>query len=199
TLDAREVEDILHAEQKRAASAGAARPDLDCRLVGDARYDAVAACDAAVAASGTATLETALLGVPMVIIYRMNPLTFALARLISNVPHVGMSNLIAGGRIVPELVQGECTPERIALELRRILTDLRAAGEMRTALSGVRSRLGRPGAIDRVAAAAWDMIGTRVGERAAGGEDEDGRRNERGTRADEDHEHDRLRPGGGRA
>jgi len=200
TLDVDEVEGILCAEQKGAEAAGMARSDLECRLVREARYDAVAACDAAVAASGTATLETALLGVPMVIVYRMNPLTFAVARLISDVPHVGMPNLIAGGRIVPELVQGECTPERIALELRRILTEPRAAEEMRRALSGVRSRLGRPGAIGRVAAAAWDMIGGRAGRRAVSGEDGDGqRRDGRATRTDTDHEHDRLRPGGGRA
>src|SRR5206468_2341497 len=125
TLAADEVEGILRAEQRGAEGAGVARADLDCRLVREGRYDAVAACDAAVAASGTATLETALLGVPMVIVYRMNPLTFAVARLISDVPHVGMPNLISGRRIVPELVQRECTPERIALELRRIRSEER--------------------------------------------------------------------------
>jgi len=87
--------------------------------------------------------------------------------MISDVAHVGMPNLIAGSRIVPELVQGECTPERIAGEVRRILTDPRAAETMRRGLAGVRSRLGRPGAIGRVAAAAWDMIGDRGREHAA--------------------------------
>ena len=158
TFDAGGLEGIVRDERRRAGSSGA---DLGCVLAGEGRYDAVAACDAAVVASGTATLETALLGVPMVIVYRMNPLTFALARRISDVAHVGMPNLIANDRIVPELVQGECTPERIAGEIRRILTDLPAAETMRRALSGVRSKLGRPGAIDRVAATAWDMIGAR--------------------------------------
>jgi len=159
TLGAGGVEEILREERARAVAAGAASADLECVLVREGRYDAVAACHAAVVASGTATLETALLGVPMVIIYRMNPLTFALARMISDVPHIGMPNLIAGRRIVPELVQGGCTPERIAQELRRILTDPDAAETMRHALAGVRSGLGRTGAIDRVAATAWDMIG----------------------------------------
>ena len=159
TLETGGVEEILTEERNRAIGAGAANAGLECVLVRVGRYDALAACHAAVVASGTATLETALLGVPMVIIYRMNPLTFAVARMVSDVPHIGMPNLIAGGRIVPELVQGECTPERIALELRRILTDPGVAETMRRALSGVRSGLGRPGAIDRVAAAAWDMIG----------------------------------------
>ena len=103
----------------------------------------------------------------MVIVYRMNPLTFALARLISDVPHIGMPNLIAGERIAPELVQGQCTPERIAGELRRILTDRGAAETIRSGLSGVRSRLGRPGAIGRVASVAWDMIRSREPRRVA--------------------------------
>jgi lipid-A-disaccharide synthase len=132
-------------------------------LVESERYDAVAACNAAVVASGTASLETALLGVPMVIVYRMNPLTYALARAVSEVPHIGMPNLIAGERVVPELVQGDCTPERIATELRRILTDPMLAGRIRLGLSTVRARLGRPGAIPRAARAAWSMIGGRGG------------------------------------
>jgi len=167
TLESGEVEGMVRAERSRAGSRGAPGADLECVLVREGRYDALAACDAAIVASGTATVETALLGVPMVIIYRMNALTFALARLISDVPHVGMPNLIAGARIAPELVQAECTAERIAEELRRLLTDPREAETMRRALAGVRSRLGRPGAIGRVAAAAWDMIGARGREHAA--------------------------------
>ncbi len=167
TLESGEVEGMVRAERSRAGSRGAPGADLECVLVREGRYDVLAACDAAIVASGTATVETALLGVPMVIIYRMNALTFALARLISDVPHVGMPNLIAGARIAPELVQAECTAERIEEELRRLLTDPREAETMRRALAGVRSRLGRPGAIGRVAAAAWDMIGARGREHAA--------------------------------
>ncbi len=167
TLEAADLEGILRAERSRALAAGARGADLGCPLVREGRYDALAGCDAAVVASGTATVETALLGVPMVIVYRMNALTFAVARMISDVPHVGMPNLIAGARIAPELVQAECTAERIEEELRRLLTDPREAETMRRALAGVRSRLGRPGAIGRVAAAAWDMIGARGREHAA--------------------------------
>lgn len=167
TLSGEVVESIVREERRGAEAARGPATDLGCALIQESRYDAVAACDAAVVASGTATLETALLGVPMVIVYRMNALTFALARLISDVPHVGMPNLIAGSRIVPELVQGECTPERISRELRRILTDPAIAATMRHDLSGVRSRLGVPGAIDRVARSAWDMIGARERTRVA--------------------------------
>jgi lipid-A-disaccharide synthase len=98
----------------------------------------------------------------------MNRLTYAFARAASAVPHVGMPNLIAGERLVPELVQGDCRPERIAREVRRILTDPAAAQAMRRGLAGVRDRLGRPGAIARVAAVAWDMIAARRGARPAG-------------------------------
>ena len=129
-------------------------------LVTDDRYDAVAAADCAVVASGTAALETALLGVPMVIVYRMNPITHILARLLTRLPHIGMPNLIAGRRVVPELVQGDCTPERIAAEIRAILTDPARAAAARQGLAEVRGRLGEPGAIGRAAAAAWDMIRT---------------------------------------
>jgi lipid-A-disaccharide synthase len=134
-------------------------------LVTDDRYDAVAAADCAVVASGTATLETALLGVPMVIVYRVNPITHMLARLLTRVPHIGMPNLIAGRRVVPELVQSDCTPERIASELRALLTDPARAAAARQGLAEVRGRLGEPGAIGRAAAAAWDMIRARSGGR----------------------------------
>jgi len=130
-------------------------------MLTEGRYDALAACDAAVVASGTATLETALLEVPMVVVYRMNPLTFMLARLASSVPHIGMPNLIVGRRVVPELVQGACRAERIAAELRRILTDPGVSGEMRSSLKEVRARLGAPGAIDKAARASWGMIALR--------------------------------------
>ncbi len=130
-------------------------------LVQEDRYDAMAASNAAVVASGTATLETALLGVPMLITYRVNRFTFAMARRMSSLPHMGMPNLIAGKEIVPELLQGECVPERIAGGLRRILTDPALARAMRQDLSLVRSRLGEPGAIDRAARSAWSMIGGR--------------------------------------
>jgi lipid-A-disaccharide synthase len=136
-------------------------------LVKDDRYDAVASADAAVVASGTATLETALLGVPMVIVYRMNPVTYALARRLSDVPHVGMPNLIAGERIVPELLQADCREDRIALEVRAILTDPARAEAMRRGFARVRQRLGAPGAIPRVADIAWGMIAARRGHRAA--------------------------------
>jgi lipid-A-disaccharide synthase len=146
-----------------AALPGPACPPV---LVSDDRYDAVAAADVAIVASGTATLETALLGVPLVVVYRMNALTYALARIATDLPHIGMPNLIAGRRVAPELVQRDCAPQQIAAETRRLLTDPEAARVMRQGLDEVRGRLGRPGAIGRAARAAWDMIRPATGDRA---------------------------------
>jgi lipid-A-disaccharide synthase len=139
-------------------------------LVQEDRYDAVAASDAAVVASGTATLECALLGIPMLITYRVNRLTYAMARRMSSLPHMGLPNLIAGKEIVPELMQGDCSPERIAAGLRTILTDPALARTMRDNLSLVRARLGEPGAIDRAARSAWGMIARRREAAEAGGQ-----------------------------
>lgn len=167
TLDAEGIKAMIGGFFASGAAADRSGDGAGWALVHEHRYDAVAACDAAVVASGTATLETALLGVPMVIVYRVNALTYALARVLSDVPHIGMPNLIAGERVAPELVQADCRPERIVQEIRRILTDPRAAETIRRGLAGVRSRLGRPGAIERVAAVAWDMIGAGRKERVA--------------------------------
>ena len=150
------------AELRAVAEASGWRGPLPV-LVREDRYDAVAAADAAVVASGTATLETALLGVPMAIVYRMHPLTFAIARRLADLPHVGMPNLIAGRRIVPELLQDECTGERIAVVVRGLLTDPAASQRMRDDLQTVRARLGEPGAIVRAARIAWDMIAAARG------------------------------------
>ena len=141
----------------RRLTAGAPPP----LLVSDDRYDAVAASDLALVASGTATLETALLGVPMVIVYRMQALSFALARRLSDLKQIGMPNLIASRPVVPELVQDRCRGEVIAAEARAILTDPGRITRMRADLLEVRGRLGSPGAIGRVARVAWDMIGAR--------------------------------------
>ena len=159
TFDRREVE----------SQVAAVLPDRGARpvLVLEDRYDAVAAADAAVVASGTATLETALLGVPMVVVYRMHPLTYLLARRLLRLENIGMPNLIAGRRVVPELVQGACTGAAIAAELRRLFTEPDAAERMRRDLGEVRERLGSPGAIGRAAARAWSMIRAARGARVA--------------------------------
>jgi lipid-A-disaccharide synthase len=128
-----------------------------CVVQGDT-YNLVHAADLALVASGTATLETALLERPMVIVYRLAPLTYMLARLIVQVPFIGMPNLIAERRVVPELIQREVTPERIALEARRLLENPQAYRVAQEGLREVRHRLGPGGAAQRAATLALEML-----------------------------------------
>jgi lipid-A-disaccharide synthase len=137
-------------------------------IVGGETYDLIAAADLVLLASGSATLETALLERPMVIMYRLARLTYALARLLVRVPFIGMPNLILGKRAVPELIQGEVLPERIAAEARAILDDPARAAEIRRDLARVRALLGEPGAARRAARIAAEMMGRgRDGDRTA--------------------------------
>jgi lipid-A-disaccharide synthase len=121
-------------------------------------YNVVEAADLVWTASGTATLETALMLRPMIIVYRMSPTTFALARRLVRVDHIGMANIIAGETVVPELIQDEMTPERIADESRKILGDPKLRDSIMAKLGEVRKRLGSPGAAERVAEIALAMM-----------------------------------------
>lgn len=139
---------------------------LSLRIVDDARA-ALLHARASVVASGTATVEAALIGNPFVVIYRVSPMTYAVARRVVDVPHVAMANLIAGKRMVPELIQHRFTAENIVRELRPLLPDGPARESMREELKWVRERLlgprraalpGQPGAIERVASIVMDQL-----------------------------------------
>jgi len=109
------------------------------------------AADAGAVASGTASLEAAVAGLPMVVAYRLQPLSYLLGRLLVRVEHIAMPNLILGRREVPELVQGECTPERIAAALAVLLDRPDEAARVRGRLERIRETLGPPGALERAA------------------------------------------------
>jgi len=139
----------------RLAAAGVPIP-----VVRDDMHNLVAAAELALVASGTATLECALLEKPMVIVYRLSRVTFALARLlVRGVDHVGMPNIVAGRAVVPELLQRDATGARIAAEARAILDDPARRATMIGELREVRRRLGRGGAARRAAAIAAEMMG----------------------------------------
>jgi lipid-A-disaccharide synthase len=134
-------------------------PALRIPIVQDQRYDAIHAADLVWTASGTATLETALLGRPMIVVYRLSWLTYAIARRLVRVDHIGMVNLICGERVVPELVQSDASSERIAAESRNLLDNAENRCRVKTKFAQLRERLGGPGAAERVADLAVAMLG----------------------------------------
>lgn len=119
--------------------------------------DVLAISDVAITASGTATVQAALHGRPMVVVYRLSPLTYKLGKPFLLVEHVAMVNLIAGRRIVPELIQEDCTAENIAIETLKLLTNRGWADDTRRALADVRAKLGGPGASGRAAEAVLEI------------------------------------------
>jgi lipid-A-disaccharide synthase len=124
---------------------------IDLRTVEGHTYDALAHANASIVASGTATVEAALLDAPMVVVYRVTPLTALLAKPLVRTKHFAMVNLIAGREVVPELIQKDFTPERLAGEALRLLRNTAAVEAMRANLAEVRRRLGPPGAVERAA------------------------------------------------
>jgi lipid-A-disaccharide synthase len=125
------------------------------RFVTEDTYNALAAADLAIVSSGTATVETALLDKPMIVIYKLSPLTARLAKPLVRTKFFSMVNLIAGRAVVPELIQDDFTPQRVAAEAERLLSISEEAKnrveKMRLGLEEVRRLLGPPGAVERAA------------------------------------------------
>lgn len=114
-------------------------------------YDAISVSDLCLVASGTATLETAIIGVPMIVVYKVNWLTSLISKFVIQAQHIGLPNVVAGKRIVPEFIRGDFKPELIAQEAIAILDDPKRMQQMRDELAMVRESLGDPGASRRVA------------------------------------------------
>ena len=158
---------LIRAREPRAQFAVARAPNLENRLFNVVRHlkgppihifdtradDVLAASDVALTASGTATVQAALHDTPMVIVYRLSPITYMLGRPFVRVDTFGMVNLIAGETIVPELIQNGFTPEAVAQEAVAILMDRDRAARIRRGLARVRERLGAPEASRRAAEA----------------------------------------------
>lgn len=121
-------------------------------------YDVLRASDAAMVTSGTATLETGLMAIPMVIVYRASRLTYWIGRLLVSVRNFGLVNIVAGRAVVPELLQDEATPERIAEEIGTILADPEKHRRITEELVRVRTVLGEGGASRRAAAAVRELL-----------------------------------------
>jgi len=122
-------------------------------------HDLMRRSTALLVSSGTATLEAACLGTPMVVVYRMALLSYLAGRMLVRIPDIGLVNVVAGERIVPELVQGRVTAENLVREVRPFLTDREVLERTSERLLAVRGELGTPGASDRVARMVLDMMG----------------------------------------
>ncbi len=121
-------------------------------------YDVLQCCDAAITSSGTATLEVALLDLPMVIVYRLSPLSYWLGRLLVSIPYIGLPNILSGRPIVREFIQHEASAANIAAEIERILTDTSYARHMREQLRQIRDLLGPGGGSTNLAHLAARML-----------------------------------------
>jgi len=131
---------------------------VEVKVIPERSHDVLACCDAAMVASGTATLEAALMGVPMAILYKVSPLTYALLRPLIRIPDIGLANIVAGRRIVPEFVQGDAEPMAVAAEIGRMIDDADYAERIRKDLAQVRERLGPGGGVERMAELACEML-----------------------------------------
>jgi len=114
-------------------------------------YNLMQIADCAIAASGTVTLEAALMGLPSVIIYRVQPFTYWLIRIVANVSHVGLPNIVIGRRVLPELIQDEVNSDNVSKAAIALMTDKAVRDQVRADLREVRIKLGEPGAVRRVA------------------------------------------------
>jgi lipid-A-disaccharide synthase len=125
-------------------------------------YEALGPCHLAFVASGTATLETAIAGVPMIVVYRVSPLSFRIAKMMVKVPYISLVNLVAGEEIVRELVQDEVTPYGLAREAIAVIEDRIFRDKMIKNMEKVRERLGGGGASERTARIALEMINKKA-------------------------------------
>lgn len=132
------------------------------RLVVEERFATLAHCAAGIVKSGTSSLELAVLGVPHVVVWAASPVTWWLARLLVDVEHVALPNLIARKRIVPEFLQSAARPAAIAAPIVTWLTDAEACAAVEVELARVRSALGPPGVAGRAARAAFEAFGLAI-------------------------------------
>jgi lipid-A-disaccharide synthase len=124
--------------------------DPAVRIVHEDRYAAMKACDLLIVASGTSTLECAILGVPILIVYRVSPISWQLGKVLVRVPYYGLVNWIAGEKVVPEFMQDQMNPEELIKAAIKILESPDDAKQMKEKLSNVVESLGAPGTMERV-------------------------------------------------
>jgi lipid-A-disaccharide synthase len=132
---------------------------MDIEIISEGVETVFERSDLLVAASGTVTLQAAIHGTPMVIIYKVSPLSFLLGRALVRVPHIGLVNLVAGRELVPELVQNAASAQNIASTVENMLADRHHLNQLKQQLFELRDVLGGGGASEKVAEMALDMMG----------------------------------------
>jgi len=154
---------ILHAQHDTQIAVGVssvleyefvksfARGDFPIQFIQHGTYDLMKNADVALVTSGTATLETAFYQTPMVIVYKTSFLTYSFGRFFIRIKNIGLANIVAGKRVVPEIIQRQATPQRLAQEALRMLDSESLRKTISEELSGVKKNLGTPGASKRVA------------------------------------------------
>ena len=145
-------------ENEIKAHGGQEDSRLEMRIIKDERYSAMAACDAAMAASGTLTMELAILKVPMVVCYRVSMISYLLAKPFIKVKYASLVNLVAENEVVPELLQYKATPDNIFEQMLPLLRNKEARAAMQKELTLVCEKLGEPGASRRAAKMAIEMM-----------------------------------------
>ena len=132
---------------------------LNIKVVADRPYDVMRACDAIATASGTATLEIAIMGIPLVVIYKVSPLTYGIMQHLIKIKDIALCNIVAGERVVPELIQNDATAGNISMEIRRFLEDQTALIEMREKLNGIEKKLNSSKRSTSIGKLALEMLG----------------------------------------
>ncbi|MDO9465239.1 MAG: lipid-A-disaccharide synthase [bacterium] len=132
--------------------------NISIKIIKNRTYDGMSCCDLLIGASGTVTLEAALLNVPMIVVYKASPFTSFLFKTFLRVPHIGLVNIMAGERIVPELLQEEANPENISRCTLDILNSNGKMSDIKNRLSGITEQLGSPGASKRAAESIYRML-----------------------------------------
>ena len=149
-------------ERLEAALALAGGADLPLTVVAESVYNVANAADVVLAVSGTVTLQVALVGTPLLLMYRVAPMTYAIARHLVKVPFVGLPNIIAGEEVAREFVQDAADPQVLGAELNRILGDPAHAAALRQGLALVREKIGPGGCSERVAQMVVEMCRGQV-------------------------------------
>ena len=146
-----------HTIERSELEAFISERNVPVTITEDHTYDLMQICDVCLAASGTATLETAMMELPTVLLYKVSPITYGIGKMVVNLTHVGLPNIVAGKEVIPELLQDDVSVDAIVNIVLPLLDDLQVNQRMRSELRSVKEKLGESGAVNRVAQLIYDL------------------------------------------